>query len=66
MKITRTIVVTVVNVLLLPLTLGSFTIGHQRAAGLFDCCRESVNGSYCCHNCCWTTRDCDGPGDCNV
>lgn len=66
MKITRTIIVTAVNALLLPLTLGLFTTSNRNAVGLFDCCRESANGAYCCHGCCWITRDCNGPGDCNV
>lgn len=57
---------TLINVVLLPFTIGALTESADTWKGLGwrDCCRERGGESYCCYDCCWITADCDDDRSC--
>ena len=52
---------TVINVVLVPFTLGALAeiTDQRKLLGWRNCCREHGGEPYCCYNCCWVTEDCD-------
>ena len=36
------------------------------APGIFDCCQGKGAETYCCRQCCWSTRDCKADRDCQT
>ncbi len=59
-KTTWIAIAVVVNVLLLPFTLGSPQEASAKSyRHMYDCCKESSRGGeYCCDRCCWISWGC--------
>lgn len=57
---------TVINVVLVPFTLGALAeiTDQRKLLGWRDCCREHGGESYCCYDCCWVIEDCTLGRDC--
>lgn len=57
---------TLINVVLLPFTLGALAeiTDQRKLLGWRDCCREHGGEPYCCYDCCWIIAECEDDRDC--